>query len=124
MKGRLFAAAALLGLALAAGAGSAWAVISREMHVTIPFEFVVNQRTMPAGEYIVTNPDTNSQDVLEIRSADGHNAVFVQTEPASPEGSGLVNKSELTFRKIDGKEHLVSVWEADTCAGNAITTAR
>jgi hypothetical protein len=124
MKGRLSAAVAVLGFAFAVGAVSAWAVIPLELHVRIPFEFIVGQRTMPAGEYTISNPGAEAQDVIEVRSADGRNAVFVTTEPASPKGPGFVDKSQLIFRKIDGKEHLVSVWEADTYAGNAIPITR
>jgi hypothetical protein len=104
MKTELFAAVAVFAFALAAGAGSAQAVIPGALTVKVPFDFVVGTTTMPAGEYTVSNPSQEAPCIIEVRSADGAHAVFVQTEPAAPEGSRFVEKSELNFRKVDGKE--------------------
>lgn len=120
MRSRLFVAAAVLRLALAAGAGSAWALIPEEMAVKIPFDFIVGKMTMPAGEYTFSNPDLSAQDLIEIRSADGLKSVFVQTTPISPKGNEYVEQSKLDFRKIDGKEYLACIWAAGTDGGNAI----
>ena len=79
------------------------------IEVKVPFSFVVNGQTLPAGEYFL---ERQGIDVMFIRgektSAPG---VFVMTEPASgndPAGS----KPSLTFKPHQKEHELVGIWES------------
>jgi hypothetical protein len=49
------------------------------LRATIPFEFNVGQKTMPAGEYTITqiNPSSD-RTVLQLRRSDGRSTTLVQ----------------------------------------------
>ena len=66
----------------------------------IPYSFVVNNTTLPAGMYVikVADPYASNLTVLEIRSANAKTAVFFETESvAVPD---LAKRTELVFDKI------------------------
>ena len=53
---------------------------AKQMRAQIPFAFNVGKTILPAGEYIVTEVNPNSdRTVLRIRSIDGRNSALVQT---------------------------------------------
>ncbi|MET0214767.1 MAG: hypothetical protein ABW292_17280 [Vicinamibacterales bacterium] len=100
-------AVAFLGLC----AGSAHA---QEVVVNVPFPFVVQQQTMPAGEYVVERVG-QGQDALLIRRTKGvgNSAVIVLTTPASgfdPSG----DKPALTFTRDENAYRLSTIWESHT----------
>lgn len=98
-------AVAFLGLC----AGSARA---EEVVVNVPFPFVVQQQTMPAGEYVVERVG-QGPDALLIRRARGagNSAAIVLTTPASgvdPAG----DKPALTFTHDENVYRLSTIWES------------
>ena len=83
-----------------------------EMVVKVPFPFVVQQQTMPAGEYVVERVG-QGPDALLIRGAKGfdRSAAIVLTTPASgvdPAG----NKPALTFNHRENTYQLSTIWES------------
>jgi hypothetical protein len=48
----------------------------------VPFNFVVGDRTLPAGEYTFMLVQTGGSDSVKIQSADGHITTFVLTRAA------------------------------------------
>ena len=79
--------------------------------VKVPFAFVVNHQTLPAGEYRVER-DPMASSVLLIRSAQPGNeaAMFVLTIPVdghNPSG----NSPALTFTQYETAYRLTGVWE-------------
>jgi len=95
-----------------------FSVVAGEMHMTIPFQFNVEGRTLPAGRYVITNPATGNLNLIEIRSQTGGPNVFVLTEPVSPSGNS--RKPDLVFRQVNGMEYLAQVWADPGSPGNAI----
>jgi hypothetical protein len=100
-------AVAFLGLC----AGSARA---EEVVVNVPFPFVVQQQTMPAGEYVVERVG-QGQDALLIRRTKGvgNSAAIMLTTPASgfdPAG----DKPALTFTHDENVYRLSTIWESHT----------
>jgi hypothetical protein len=84
------------------------------IEVKVPFPFVVNGQTLPAGEYIL---EREGLDVLYIRGektapgVPGMRGVFVQTEPAS--GSDPAGETPtLTFAPHEKEHRLVGIWES------------
>ena len=84
-----------------------------EVVVKVPFPFVVQQQTMPAGEYVVERIG-QGPDALLIRGAKGLNrsAAIVLTTPASgvdPAG----NTPALTFSRGENNTYQLStIWES------------
>jgi len=82
----------------------------------VPFPFLVQGQTLPAGRYLVTDDGTG---VVRIAGERGTRAsLFAMTIPASghdPAG----NKPSLTFTRSETVYRLSSIWESGT-AGRAI----
>src|SRR5262245_47944636 len=81
------------------------------LDVKVPFNFIVEGRTLPAGEYEVDR-DMADPGVLLLRGEHGTNAVmFVVTQPAAGEDpAGDV--PALTFDKFEDQYRLVRIWES------------
>jgi hypothetical protein len=107
LKTSLLLAGALLALDVAA----ARAADFQDMTVTVPFPFVVHNRTMPAGKYFLQRDDADVS-LLLIRNENGaHVASYVLTNSASghdPSG----DKPCLTFTRSGGQYRLSNVWES------------
>ena len=119
-KGVTLAVATAFGFILMAGAGSAYALLLEPMHVKVPFDFVIGETTLPAGEYQISNVDDTATDLLVIRSENGQPAFFFEAEPASPKGDVWVSDTKLTFQKVNGKEYLTGIWEAGGNTGYSL----
>ena len=72
--------AILMVMAVATITADAQVFGSKQVRAQIPFAFNVGKTTLPAGEYIVSvvNPNSDRM-VLRIRSIDGRNSALVQT---------------------------------------------
>ena len=98
-----FAAAGILVLA----SGTARASV---VDVKIPFPFVVQNQSFPAGTYQVER-DTGNPGAMLIRSDKGNHAMYVLTTPAAgsdPKG----NQPSLTFTKHENEYRLTDIWES------------
>jgi hypothetical protein len=95
----------LLGLGVAANAET-----QAELDVTLPFEFVVGNTTLPAGKYIVKRISTRPFDVLMITSYDKGTSVFVN--PIEMENASAYNPN-LSFRMVGEQHYLSRIQTAD-----------
>ena len=88
----------LLGLGRAANAEV------REIVVTLPFDFVVSGRTLPAGTYTVSRISDDKYDGLVLSSKDNDASVFVH--PIEIE-SASADKPQVSFERA-GEQHFLS----------------
>jgi hypothetical protein len=96
---------AALGLGLAALCASpALAFPHEAVVVHVPFSFVVNDKALPAGEYVVTQLDTAYPPLVEIRSMDGRHAAIALTVDRAPLPRGT--HPDLVFDKYGKTEFL------------------
>jgi hypothetical protein len=95
----LVAVTFLLGLSVAANAE-----IRREVVVTLPFEFVINGTTLPAGTYTVKRFSQQPLDVLMLTSNDNSRSIFVR--PMEMENASNYNP-QVSFHKV-GEQHFLS----------------
>ena len=95
---------------LVAGA-AANAAMSDVVEVKVPFSFVANGQSFPAGQYMVERDDLSSS-VLLIRGEKGnHTAALVATIPAGGhDPAGTV--PTLVFKRGENQYRLSSVWES------------
>ena len=99
------------GAVLALGQGRAQAADFRDLTVTVPFSFVVENKVMPPGRYLLQRDDMN-RSVMLIRAENGrHAGSFVLTNPATgrdPSGDTPC----LSFTRVGNKYELSNVWES------------
>jgi hypothetical protein len=111
MSRRSLAVVAVLSLAILAASPLTHAQTSDVIAVSrIPFEFVVGEKTFPAGEYRVTEQH-HSMPVLRMQSTDGklHTALTPITRLAR-QHQGDAPKASFVF-DIVGETHILSeVW--------------
>ena len=58
---------------------SAQAQSDRLITASVPFNFVIRDRALPAGEYVFALVQIGGSDAIKIQSADGHITGFVPT---------------------------------------------
>jgi hypothetical protein len=113
-KAVLFAA----GLVMVAGGTASAAPVD----VKVPFPFIVQGKTMPAGEYRVES-DSDDPSVWLIEGEKGtHAGTFVLTRVASghdPAG----DEPALTFAKNEDQYQLVGIWES-RAKGQEVTSTK
>ena len=88
---------------------------------SVPFDFVVGGRTMPAGDYeLGTLGDVG---ILRVQNAvAGIKPAFTMTNAAAgPLESGKVF---LTFHRYGGDYFLAEIWDGSTAAGRSIRMSR
>ena len=99
-------------LAFAVFGLSAVSARAEEIIVNVPFPFVVEQQTMPAGKYVV---ETIGQDpsTMVIRGANGvakSSAIVLTTPAAGTDPAG--EKPALTFTRDENHYRLSTIWES------------
>jgi hypothetical protein len=104
MKGKLTLKvwmAVAAGMIVVATAGPARA--DEQITVTVPFDFIVADVRLPAGDYVVTEMSVPS--VVSIASTDGQHFAFVLTIPSSSDETAPL--PEVVFERFGG-EHFLS----------------
>ena len=111
MRSILTKSVILAGVFLLFAGANANAALLDVLEVKVPFPFVVNGQSFPAGRYSVERDDLTSS-VLLLRGENGnHAAAFVSTVPAGgqdPAGRVPV----LTFKRYENQYRLSNVWES------------
>ena len=95
----LVALIGLLGMGMAAHAE-----VRGEVVVTLPFDFVANGKTLPAGTYTVSSFSDDKNDGLLLNNYDARASVFVR---ASEVDGAASDKPEVSFERA-GEQHFLS----------------
>ena len=112
-----------LSLGLGAVAANAQVESDLTIEVNVPHAFVVEKTTLPAGKYTITSAEPNTDlNTMEIRSANGHTAVFFETESVQPEQTPA--KTELVFDKVGDTYFLSEVLVAGDATGGKLPKSR
>lgn len=79
-----------------------------ELRASIPFEFIVGDKSMPAGEYTISriNPSSDLA-VLQFRSKDGRSTVMVRMNNVIARAS---DSSRLIFNSYGSERYLSQAW--------------
>jgi hypothetical protein len=81
---------------------------AKTMKWSIPFDFMVGDAQMPAGEYIVQFVySLNSRHMMKIRNTDGKQAAFFLANPALGNFEG--NNPQLVFNRYEDQYFLSKV---------------
>src|SRR5205085_5482669 len=102
MSKKLYSMFALFGLFLTLAVSSAQAKPGGLIKINVPFDFQVNGKTLPAGEYAVKRL---SENVLLIRSADG-NAQAIAPVSGRVQTNAKEAEERLVFHQYGGQYFL------------------
>jgi len=121
MKNMLLSVAIISVLAVTGGTAAS-AQVTDTIVADIPFGFMVRDTTLPAGEYTIKRIDSTSPGVMEMRSADGHEALVFLA------GTALANKTpdqtELVFDRIGDQYFLTEIFEIGNSVGVELQKSR
>jgi hypothetical protein len=104
----------LAGAMLLAVSGTAHAGMESVVRTNVPFPFVVNGQTLPAGKYVIQRDDL-SMGTLLIRSDEKSKpgGVFVTTIRDGGHDPAGKFKPVLMFKKVENQYRLTSVWDGE-----------
>ncbi len=91
------------------GAVSASAQVVDIIEATIPFDFTINDNTLPAGNYSIKRVNSNHQRTMVIRDAEGKNLFLFLTNTA--QAGGTPEDTELIFNVVGGHYFLSQIFE-------------
>ena len=93
------------------------------VRANIPFDFIVNDKTFPAGEYFISRTRMySSDDVLTISTVEGRALVVHLTfgvQTLTPKKQGVV-----VFIRYGNQHFLSQVWVAGSTTGRALIKGR
>ena len=90
------------------------------IEVHIPFSFLLSERTLPAGKYLVERTDPGRPNILTFRNVDTsvvRIALAQRVEKNNPSTA-----SSLIFIKREGKLYLFQVWSVGSMNGAQVTS--
>ena len=97
--------------------------LANRVRANIPFDFIVGDKTVPAGEYYVSRTrQYSSDDVLTISSVDGRALAMRLTsgvQSLTPKKQGV-----LVFNRYGNQHFLAQVWVAGSSMGRVFTRSR
>jgi hypothetical protein len=111
---------AFLGLGLLVVVSGAQAQGTR-VKANIPFDFVVGNQVLSAGEYMVANEGSTSQ-LIVIRSNDRKTTMLTLTNSCS--SSKPSETTKLVFHRLAGRYFLSQVWAAGNSDGREFPESR
>jgi len=111
---------AFLGLGLLLAVSAAQAQETR-VKASIPFDFVVGNQILPAGEYMVSSLGSTNE-ALVIRSDDSKTAILSLTNSCS--SSKPSDTSKLVFHRLSGRYFLSQVWAEGNSGGRQLPQSR
>lgn len=109
---------AMISLFIAVAAAGGAAQTAGRVVVDIPFDFVVGEKTLPAGEYTIKTVSLNSSHSLVIQSADRSDAVMTITNRIEARENQA--ESKVLFRQYGDKHFLSQVWMKGSAAGREL----
>lgn len=86
----------------------------------VPFKFVVDRTTLPAGKYEIKGLDDSTPGVLELTSLDGRTRVVFETDAAQTRDGEPSSKTELVFDKVGDEYFLSQVWVSGNGSGSQV----
>ncbi|HUL15429.1 MAG TPA: hypothetical protein VLV88_05495 [Terriglobales bacterium] len=98
-------------------------VYAQEVHVraTIPFDFVVGNQALPAGDYTVQSMGSGSS-ILLVQNRDQKAATLVRAN--SCEKRDISEKTALVFHRVGDQYFLSEIWREGDAQGRQLPRSR
>src|SRR6185295_215394 len=122
MKKQILVASTILSLVVTLMVKSVSAQSSHFFRVIVPFEFEINNKRFPAGEYLVRRVSSDSPQWLAITSVNARTRQTVLTHKIR--NGTLQSESKLVFRRYGDQYFLSQIWEAGDNDGRELRTSR
>jgi hypothetical protein len=122
MKRQTLSSFTILGALLVMTAISVRAQSERSKVTNIPFNFIVGQKTLPAGDYTVEPYRRDYDKVWLVQSRDGRTSALVITMPV--QFSETQEKTKLVFHKYGDQHFLAQVSLAGGNSGRELIMPR
>lgn len=96
-----------------------FAMEGEQLMAKVPFQFIVNNETLPAGTYNIAYAQSDDETSMAIRSADGkaEDTFFVE-DIDKPAGA---KKTELVFEEVGNQYFLTQIWVAGEQRGHQVS---
>ena len=91
------------------------------LKASVPFDFVVGGRTLPAGDYVVRTVSNSGILAVENVSAGGN---FTYITSIAADGPLDTDGAFLTFNRYGGDYFLAKIWDGSMAAGRSIPMSR
>lgn len=111
-------AIALSGLLLLLTFSSALGQSDRQTIIHIPFNFIVGEKTFPAGKYVIQQNRKDSDLVWAIRHKDNVGNALVLTTPVR--ANDTVEETKLVFHQYDDLYFLAEFWTPGSNTGREL----
>lgn len=108
MKIQILTTIAALALFVTLAAGSASAQSANIMKVTVPFDFVISHKTLPAGDYVVRRRIEGALVVLAIQNEDKNESAYLVSH--NVQARDLQSGSKLVFNQYGDQYFLSQLW--------------
>jgi hypothetical protein len=117
MKKYLISGLAILCLLAGSGVVTTSAQIDsgETIEADIPYAFVVGDKTLPAGKYMLKVSDDTNLNLFVVRRSDGRTAAFFETQDV--QANQTPRQTELVFNKIGDTYFLSQIWLAGSKLG-------
>jgi hypothetical protein len=86
--------------------------------ITVPFPFVLNSQTLPAGTYAIERTDFTKPNILTLKKVNGGIVRVIVTQRVEKEDPSA--EPSLIFIRREGKHYLFQVWNVGAMNGGQI----
>lgn len=107
---------------LATVSTSVHAQSDRLIGANVPFNFMIKDRALPAGEYVFALVKLAGSDAIKIQSADGHITAFVPTRSTTARQKQI--EARLVFNRYGDRYFLAQVSGLDGSALQQLSPSR
>ena len=122
MKQRTLSTLTMLNLLLMLTAVTVSAQSERIGVINIPFNFIIGQKILPAGEYTIRPNRINSKTVWLVQGSDTQAGAFFLTMPVWARETQ--EKTRLVFHKYGDQYFLSQIWTAGDNSGRELSMPR
>jgi len=115
MKRQVLTLVGVLSLLLAAGSAFAQTI---KVRADVPFKFIINKETLPAGQYTIESFGSLDGRTLSIRSADMNAKAMVRAN--SVQSRQAAEETKLVFLHYGDLYFLSQIWVAGRVSGHQL----
>ena len=112
----------LIAVLVVLSAASGRAQGGSSFRVTVPFDFIVSDKTLPAGDYLVARSSQSSSEGLRIRAKDGRGGSYFQTKAIQIAESQ--KQTKVVFTRYGNQYFLSQVWISGRMTGRELHKSR
>ncbi|HWS98734.1 MAG TPA: hypothetical protein VN256_00585 [Pyrinomonadaceae bacterium] len=95
---------------------------TRQVRADIPFDFVVGDKALPAGNYTVATASSNSPDAVSVRSSDGRRKAIRLTNAVID--NAKTRRARLIFHRYGHTYYLAQVWAPGSSEGREMLKSK